>query len=468
MAETLVLAELTIDSRGVVTGVRESTNAIAGFDKKLTDLSGSTTRTSNVFAARMLNMRSAAQAFLGAFTIAGAVFALKNFAEAAIRANADFGKFASSFSKFNADLLAVIGNLPGISHGLNDTAAGLERMDRVLVRMRASEATPGGQRAGVIMSTLFGSTPIGSLLNNLRLVGAAIDALFPASATGGGTLGPPGQARPWELVGLLDVPAAPGAKRPGSVGGGAGAAAAGGSSVWQDMWQEAIDLSDKMNESLETRNEIIFSDGWREVGGLMFPVLDPDAIERWEASLALSDRQNEAWNDVPLPKLSAYEASLQSLRAALEQVSIGFDIAVVASQAFGNALAQAAVDGSLNARKMLGEIIQAVGQAIIAYGALVMAEGIASYNPVRVGRGIGIIALGASTVAIGAQLSASGGGSASAEGGAAAAAGVSGGGAAQERNVYVYNYGTMMGGSPNELGRAVKKLLRTAEADGAI
>jgi len=466
MPETLVLAELTIESSGVVTGFRESTNAIAGFDKKLTDLSGSTTRTSNVFAARMLNMRSAAQAFLGGFTIAGAVFALKNFAEAAIRANADFGKFTSTFSKFNADLLAVIGNLPGISQGMNDTAAGLERMDRVLVRMRASEATPGGQRAGVIVSTLFGSTPIGGLLNNLRLVGAAIDALFPASATGGGTLGPPGQARPWEFVGLLDVPAAPGAKRPGSAGGGAGAA--GGSSILQDMWEENIDLSDKMNESLEKRSEIIFSEGWREVGGLMFPVLDPDAIERWEASLELSDRQNEAWENVPLPQLSAYESNVRSLSDALDQISIGFDTAMVASQAFGNALAQAAVDGSLNARKMLGEIIQAIGRAIIAYGVLIMAESYFTKDVAGFFKGVGFVVLGAATVGIGAKISSEGGGSASAEGGAAAAAGVSGGGGSREQNVYVYNYGTMIGGSPNELARAFKKLLRTAEADGAI
>lgn len=81
MADTLVLAELSIDSSGVVTGVAVAGGALDNLNRKTEDTGKKSEKASALMGAltgRMFSLRSAAVALLGSFTLAGLILQISN------------------------------------------------------------------------------------------------------------------------------------------------------------------------------------------------------------------------------------------------------------------------------------------------------------------------------------------------------------------------------------------------------
>lgn len=72
-----------------------------------------TVKTANVFTNRMFNMRTAAMAFLGGFTVAGAIVAIKNFIEFAAKGDPAFKSMATSSTVMQNSLAEAVRSMPG-------------------------------------------------------------------------------------------------------------------------------------------------------------------------------------------------------------------------------------------------------------------------------------------------------------------------------------------------------------------
>lgn len=185
MAETLVLAELTVDSRGVVTGVAQATSAISGFDRKLTETgqsAGRTTAPLDAITHRMLNLRSAAVALVGSFSLAGIIFGLKNLAESIVKSDEAFKDLSISASHVKDEFFAVSRNALGVHEGLQEATTWADRFAGALHAIRrAQEEHPAAAamaREGFIGAVLFGIPGASGIAAGIRSIGSAWDTVF--------------------------------------------------------------------------------------------------------------------------------------------------------------------------------------------------------------------------------------------------------------------------------------------------
>lgn len=106
MAETLVLAELSIDSKGVVTGVAVAGGSLDALGKK-TEEAGKKVATAasplDLITKRMFNLRTAAVALVGSFSLAGVILQISNLVQQLITGTDWWKRFSESATDtFNA------------------------------------------------------------------------------------------------------------------------------------------------------------------------------------------------------------------------------------------------------------------------------------------------------------------------------------------------------------------------------
>lgn len=127
MAEQLVLAELVIDSSGIVRGVRDSTAAIAGFDRRLSDSGKQAAQASglvDVLSSRFLNLRSVAMATLGGFTVAGAILKISAVTSEVVTSTAAWKAWAGQIEDTFNRLVKGESVLDRTARHLKDAASG--------------------------------------------------------------------------------------------------------------------------------------------------------------------------------------------------------------------------------------------------------------------------------------------------------------------------------------------------------
>jgi hypothetical protein len=214
MADTLVLAELSIDSRGVISGMAAVDKSLDQGTRRLNTFGNEgekTAKKTDLLGARLFNLKNAVSAALGGVTLAGGILAIKNLGEQALRAQENFAVFDKALGRAQTSVFRLLGDLTGINKSLGDTAVILDAVARSVERLRG-----GAGGGGSLLMALWGTTDIAQVQRLLSMHAAIIKMLDPKYGTGGA----PSTAKPWEKLGTLNVPTAPGAKYspPGFIG----------------------------------------------------------------------------------------------------------------------------------------------------------------------------------------------------------------------------------------------------------
>jgi hypothetical protein len=115
MAERVVIAQISIDERGAVSALQNTT-------QQTRQLEAQTRTTADVFTSRMFSMRSAAQALLGSFTVAGGIYALQGLVREAIRADDRFLSLRVSAENVKTALGQALVSILGMNQALPETA----------------------------------------------------------------------------------------------------------------------------------------------------------------------------------------------------------------------------------------------------------------------------------------------------------------------------------------------------------
>lgn len=173
MAERVVIAQLVIDESGAVRAISNTTQE----EKRLET---QTKGTADVFTARMFNMRTAAMAFLGAFTIAGLIQAFKGFIAEVFKASTAFHEFQAQSSAAFKNLTKLAVEVLPVNESLSAMTAWLERISGAMVLLKGvAEKT----ETGWMWRLLWGAIPGSQILQMLDLLGKAIDKAAPGLRT---------------------------------------------------------------------------------------------------------------------------------------------------------------------------------------------------------------------------------------------------------------------------------------------
>jgi hypothetical protein len=241
MAERLVIAELVVDEKGVVTAINDSTEKIRLLGKQ-------TKETADVVTERMFSMRHAVTAFLGTFTIAGGVYALKGFVEDAIRANKEFATLSVSAEHFQKSMAGAAGHIFAINESVPGMISWLDRFSNFLDKASKLHAQldAGGIPMGGGPGEMFGPPAPPGYGN------AGYDPDHPAA----GFIGPPGPA--------------------------------GYGNRSDQMYINGRLANLTKATRIDDGDLQAMSHAWPEIP-------DAEALDRWNAALDLQERQNEYW-----------------------------------------------------------------------------------------------------------------------------------------------------------------------------
>lgn len=169
MAETLVLAELSIDSSGVVSGVAVAGGSLDALGNKTRKVAKDATDASghmDLLTKRMFNLRTAAVALVGSFSIAGVVFGIKALVGEIIAGDAAFGSFKKSAEGVTNEFGRLVRETFNVRGGLESVTG---EMDRLTGLMRlASETGATNAAQGVLGKMLYGAPGVGPILTGLK------------------------------------------------------------------------------------------------------------------------------------------------------------------------------------------------------------------------------------------------------------------------------------------------------------
>jgi hypothetical protein len=444
MAETVVLAELTIDASGAVSGVAAVDKAFVGLGRRTTEVSTTAKNAAGPLAAltsRMFNLRTAAVALLGTFTLGGLVLGLKNFIADIYRAAPGFKDFqtavqgaTSSLTSFIAQAIGASRTLDSLTTILNSVRTGVEAVKRIA----------GGETVGNLWRFMWGLTPIGKVERMLELTASVLNRAGVGGPggpqTGGAPLGSAGVGAIGGL-GFLDVPAAPGAKRrPGPY----------------------IAQAIRIPESLDTLGPL------HDLLVDLFQPIEEVALgfESINDEMAKMSVQN-------IPELSKtvpeFKSVFDELAQSLRMTNLEFEALTLASHEMGSELASAIAGTGASFREAVVDILTSLSRLAFTYALMNVAFGIMAST----GAGAALLAGTPSTffkaaakfaaVGIAAGLAAravSGQGEESGGALAGAVGGPSGGG----RTINITVNGSVIGGGNDAaIGRWLEDLLRRGE-----
>lgn len=167
-----VIADIDFDQSGVVT--------LGRVGQSMGGLESQTIRTANVFTARMFNMRAAAMALIGSFSVAGIILGLKSLITNIVQGDSAFKDFQLSAKGVADEFARLAREAFNVGGGLQGATTWMVRIEASLLAIRQMAESAPAQSAGsqgVIAAVLFGIPGIGPLLQNLDQAGNAIDML---------------------------------------------------------------------------------------------------------------------------------------------------------------------------------------------------------------------------------------------------------------------------------------------------
>lgn len=424
MAERIKLADLYIDDNGVVRATKNSASAVR-------ELGEETKRSSDVFTSRFFNMKNAATAFLGTFTLAGGIVAFKSFVTSIFQAQENFQAFATATEKTQRSMFRLVGDVVGMNQALADMATILDKIRAMSDDTRGED----GGTLGILWKAFWGTTTVGRIEAMLRAVAGYI-----------------GQSEP------MGPPLPPGFDNRIPYNPTGDAASKAFSEQKQTILENAQSISEYNLAALEAgkinrelyESSIMAASGFQEEGEAIADlsdeletVVNPSTWQKFKT--AFKDAINEI-----VPDLTLMGAAISSAQAAIEGMS--------------SALVQGFKEGGLTFKKIISGILEAVGQMLVYLGSAAVIKGIFTYNAAEVGAGLAAIAIGGAAISLAAKWGSSSDPAPAGFGGEGfgASPALAGGG-------NTYNIGVTVEGSsnPEATGRRVALAIKRALADGA-
>lgn len=415
MAEKIVIAELIVDDKGVVRGIKEATEQV-----RL--LGGQTKTTADAFEHHMFSMRSAAGALLGTFTVAGGILAFKDFLGSLVEATENFPKFTSAVHSAKTAIVEFYSAVLNV----NQTVGDLTKLTNVVTHMFSTvkAATSEGGPLGAMWQFLWGQTAVGAIQNMLHSLTGVIEKVAPSLTAG---------------------PEQPTTE---SVQGSAGLQGFGVANFLQMTTSAFAQM-----KILAVESASLFRDNAGAAA------LADDAVEDLNSSID------------ELVRPSRWQQFKTEVRDAFSEVAMGMttvnlmvDLIVGAVQQFTNEIAQGFSGAGMTFRKFVADMLMYIGRLLLAWGALALVTAYFGYGPGYKAAGVafaaGIAAMAASRAI---------GGSGQNAGGDAAGGGYAGAGvappSAPSYAITIVNTGTVV--SKEEWTRGVIIDIKQALADGA-
>ena len=470
---SLVLASLSIDSSGVVTGIRQSNTALASGDKALEKFGTGTASVGNAAQAltgKLFNFSGAITAIGRSLGVVGLVtalaFALKGLVSDLVEnttwfrnASAAVTDWWNALAKGETASQQFVRHLKEIGEGtgikfIPEMVEDLRKLNQARYKAydAAIEAGKGQQVANAIFEQA--AAPIQALIDKLHEAGASYDQLRASGLapnqiklTQGPELGPGNYAGAVEFAAAQTERAAAAAK----------AWAASISVMLPDVQVLGNEMAvANENSDFFDRNNIAFLeefDSWmtRTSG---------DTAQLTAAMNANADagaRMGDTIREKIIASLTYAALKVQTLNMAF--------------QAIGQAIGAAATAGGSSSKAFFGEILRGLAAVLAAWGALLIADGIESNNYGKVAAGVLAIAAGVAASAAAAKYGGSG----------ESSSGGGGRGRGETQNNQTANLsatanrpavtiniqGSMFGTDLDNLARDVSRLINTAQSDGA-
>lgn len=349
MPDTLVLAELTIDSSGVVTGVGVVKDSL-GQAEQATDKFGKTVSRNTGFTEklteRMFSLRHAAVALIGSFSLAGIIFELKGFLEEVIKSDAAFEDLQKSAAALHSEFISIARDGLGISSTLREATQWMDRLSGAILAAQA--ASPGGKKQGVFQNLFFGDPGISLLLAEFDAIGAAMDKLFAKQ--------------------IAQIQAARGV---------------GGVSVFEE-WQQALKDTEAQLLGLEKGGIGTVAPGFKLIDGVIAKVATrlPDALtaledasnplkETWQEMNQFTDEIASGWETADEAIAGIQETDLHS---TFKEVSENAQLAASAIVAIGQSITQHIIQGGLTFRSVFADMLMSMVPVLLGLAAIHLLE----------------------------------------------------------------------------------------------
>jgi hypothetical protein len=437
MAETLVLANVTVDTTGMVKNMAAGNDAVDESAATLTRFEKTGGIALDKIEERFLSLRHIAGAVLGGFTVAGAISSLKSFETAILNSTENFKFFSEQLDRAPSQLSKLIDSLIGLNDILAAASVYIEAIGNGIAKL-------GETKIGVMLRYMWGNTTAGEMIDVFKLGAKYLEATgqAPQSAFIGPLL-PKG----FDSNNIYD----PTKKKPkGNL------APYGGQDVYgpKQPWMEPKVLEEYPKWLEDTTKHI-------------------DALTDSTANLNdKSGKMGETWDKLvkglgpQLPKLTEYQKQLKGIAEQCDKVHFAFDAMTIAVQTMASILTNAFAGAGQSVRDALAGMMKSLAQMAFAYALWNVACAIMSST------GIGAIAtqgtphqflmaaaaFGAVGVAAGLASRALGGGSESSAGGASALALAQPGGSRGAPTVIINVNGSLLGTSPQQLQRGIVDL----------
>ncbi len=362
MAEALTLAELSVDSRGIVSGVAPGNAALVGLERNIDRTAKQATTASGPFdllTKRMFNLRTAAIALLGSFTLAGVIFQLVNLATTLVTGTDAWKQWSEAATDALKALSGGEGLIERISRHLGEAAKGTgitpglttsESVAKLLaLRTKVTEELtkiPAGFTFGATPKDILARQVLQNDLDNI------VRALVKLQEQSGLT-----QGQFDELFGTQLSTAI----------------------------VQATRLEEGFNDTLQKTHEPVFkavklTGDWNEElehAGVLLRDLTPavdtslSALEQWEAAVELVNRQMDALaNPGRNDQIMTLGESFEDLAVSMEPARLKFELILAAVNQFAAQVSIGLTEGGLTIRSFIADMLKMVGQMLLAWGAL--------------------------------------------------------------------------------------------------
>lgn len=372
MAETLVLAELTVNAQGVVTGVSQATSAITGFDRKLTQTGQNAKSQDSSFdllTKRMFNLRTAAVALVGSFSLAGVLFGIKNLVTEIVKGDSAFKDFEKSASGVLTQFSALARETLGVGNGLREAGHAMDVFSASMLAIRqTAEAHRGAIETGqgIIGDILFGVLGIGETVEGLKtILGLLDEATKKQQAQLRPSFREPGDESDWDpakITAFLNAQSA--ALSSGSLP----APSPGMAIRLIDGMQQYVQLAERLPDAFTAAEEAAnpLRETFEDLGNLSA------GIEKgWEATEDAMARINETDLTKKMrDDLESLNDMFMRLSDTLTVAQLKFELILAAVNQFASQITTAITQGGITIRSFVADMLTMVGQMLLAWGAL--------------------------------------------------------------------------------------------------
>lgn len=477
MADDLVLARLSVDPSGVVSGINTSDVAFRRGEKSLNAFGTS----AQTVTGKLFNMRGAMLRLAGAFGVIGLVTSLavglSRLVTDLITSTTWFKNLKEAVTDWWMEMVKGEDALGRMARKMKDLTGGTgitsaaESMDKLreLVKKRQELISTMGSSDPLLMKTALADVKAFNIAINESIaklqklgftaseIGAMTGAAFtpglaaPGGATGGKGGGKPAGPAPPDLFGILGIPSSEEmAKRFNDL---------------QDAARLLQEIKASLPGDLADKGLQNLISGFQDLGLTLEQVketLSALGFEMTEVSAAMEDMQPQlevsttAWDDF-----------LASLEQATEKGAMGVGLVQTAMNQFVGSMTTALATGKFSFKKFFAEMLMAMVPVLLGYAAMLTVMGIAFGSAAHLAAA-GVAFAGAAAAAAAARALGGGGGEQGARGGGGGGSVGGGGSISRNQTVTVIVHGSLLGvGGEDALARDLNRLITTAREDGS-